>query len=133
MRAAHQHIGGYRKHVARAHLDLELFRGETEGYLNNLSQDPPVVYVVLRKNEEAEGLEFEPFLATVCPYEAMGYSEGNDDVVEGVPMPAEVVAWVQDFVTRHHVDVPFKKRKNRRREEDSSGPRPRTAGERGMP
>ena len=32
-------------------LDLELFRGETEGYLYNLSQTPPVVYVVLRKPE----------------------------------------------------------------------------------
>ena len=114
-------------------LDLELFRGETEGYRTNLSQDLPQVYVVLRRNESGDGLDFTPFLVTACPHEAMAYSEGDDDVVEGVPMPAEVVAWVQDFVTRHHVDVPFKKRKNRRREEDSSGPRPRTAGERGMP
>ena len=48
-------------------LDLELFRGETEGYLNNLSQTPPVVYVVLRKNEEGGDLEFAPFLATCLP------------------------------------------------------------------
>ena len=44
------------------------------------------------------GLAFTPFLVTVCPYEAMGYSEGNDDVVEGVPMPPEMMAWVQEFV-----------------------------------
>ena len=80
-------------------LDIELFRGETEGYLTNLSQEPPLVYVVLRKSEDDEGLEFEPFLATVCPYEAMGYSEGNEDVVEGVPMPPDIMAWLQDFVT----------------------------------
>jgi hypothetical protein len=106
-------------------LDIELFRGETEGYLNNLSQVSPVVYVVLRKNEDAqnpeEGLEYEPFLATVCPYEAMGYSEGNDDVVEGVPMPPEVMAWVQAFVQRHHVDTPFVKRKNKRHQDDYGG------------
>ena len=48
-------------------------------------------------------------------------------------MPAEILAWVQDFVTRHHVDVPCKKRKNRRREEEDQGRRPpRAAGERGM-
>ena len=111
-------------------LDIELFRGETEGYLNNLSQQPPVVFVVLRRNESGEGLEFEPFLATVCPYEAMGYSEGNDDVVEGVPMPPEVMAWVQDFVTRHHVETPFVKRKNRRHKDDYGGKTP-TADERG--
>jgi hypothetical protein len=114
-------------------LELELFRGETEGYLTNLSQNPPVVYVVLRRDESDEGLAFAPFLATVCPYEAMGYSEGNDDVVEGVPMPTEIVAWLQDFVTRHHVDVPFKKRKNRRHEDDFGGKRPRATGERGAP
>ena len=31
-------------------LDIELFRGETDGYLTNLSQATPVVYVVLRRN-----------------------------------------------------------------------------------
>jgi hypothetical protein len=112
-------------------LDLELFRGETEGYLTNLSQDPPRVYVVLRRNEEGEGLAYTPFLATVCPYEAMGYSEGNDDVVEGVAMPTEIMAWVQDFVTRHHVDVPFQKRRNRRHDDEHGGKWAPAAGERG--
>jgi hypothetical protein len=113
-------------------LELELFRGETEGYLTNLSQNPPRVFIVLRRNEEAEGLAFTPFLATVCPYEAMGYSEGNDDVVEGVPMPPDLMVWVQDFVTRHHVDVPFKKRKNRRTDDDY-GEQPPSAAGRGVP
>jgi Protein of unknown function (DUF3305) len=113
-------------------LDLELFRGETEGYLTNLSQNPPVVYVVLRRNEEAEGLEFEPFLATVCPYEAMGYSEGNDDTVEGVPMPPEIMAWLREFVALHHVEVPFVKRKNKPHRDDYGGKRPSAADERGV-
>ena len=112
-------------------LDLELFRGETEGYLNNLSQVPPVVYVVLRRNEEAEGLEYEPFLVTACPYEAMGYSEGNDDVVEAVPMPPEIMVWLQDFVARHHVDTPFVKRKNKRHQDDYGG-KPPAMRERGL-
>jgi len=105
-------------------LDVELFRGETEGYLTNLSQNPPRVFIVLRRNEDDEGLAFAPFLATVCPYEAMGYSEGNDDVVEGVPMPPDVMVWVRDFVAQHHVDVPFKKRKNRRSDDDYGEPPP---------
>lgn len=104
-------------------LDLELFRGETEGYLNNLSQTPPVVFVVLRRNEEPGELEFEPFLATVCPYEAMGYTENNDDlVVEGVPMSPEVMAWVQEFVAAHHIDAPFQKRKNKRHQDKDKRP-----------
>lgn len=107
-------------------LDLELFRGETEGYLYNLSQTPPAVYVVLRrKDDEADdlpgdlaSLEFTPFLVTVCPYEAMGYTENNDELmVENVPMSAEVLAWVQEFVAAHHVDEPFVKRKNKRHQD----------------
>lgn len=105
-------------------LDIELFRGETEGYLTNLSQDVPVVYVVLRRNEESDGLDFQPFLATVCPYEAMGYTSGGDDIVEGVPMPPPITAWVREFVARHHVDVPFVKRKNKRHRDDEGGRRP---------
>ncbi len=111
-------------------LDLELFRGETEGYLNNLSQTPPVVYVVLRRSEEPGDLEFEPFLATICPYEAMGYTENDDDlVVEGVPMSPEVLAWVQEFVAVHHVDTPFLKRKNKRHSDrDRPPPNARESG-----
>ena len=105
-------------------LDIELFRGETDGYRTNLSQAAPLVYVVLRRGADAESLEFEPFLATVCPYEAMSYSEGNDDLVEGVPMPPEIMEWLREFVALHHVDRPFVKRKNKRHREDEGGRRP---------
>ena len=118
-------------HYQGGALDLELFRGETEGYLTNLSQEPPVVFVVLRRDDEAEELEFKPFLATVCPYEAMGYT-ANEDIVEGVPMPPEVMEWVQAFVAQHHVDVPFQKRKNRRHQDDYGGKRPDVEQRRGL-
>ena len=103
-------------HFQAGTLRLELFRGETEGYLVNLSQVPPVVYVVLRRGEEADENEVEPFHATVCPYEAMGYVESGDEIVEGVPMPPDVRAWVGEFVERYHVETPFIKRRNRRAE-----------------
>jgi hypothetical protein len=112
-------------------LNLELFRGETEGYRTNLSQDVPMVYVVLRRNDEREGLEFEPFMITACPYEAMAYTEDNDDFVEGVPMPPDVIEWLREFVTLHHVDTPFVKRKNRRKDERVGRPPP-IGGPRGL-
>jgi hypothetical protein len=106
-------------------LDLELFRGETEGYLTNLSQDQPVVFVILRRNDdEGDELDYQPFLVTACPYEAMGYAAGGDDIVEGVPMPLEVRAWLGEFVAAHHVEVPFKKRKNKPHEDDYGGKSP---------
>jgi hypothetical protein len=86
-------------------------RAETEGYLVNLSQVPPVVYVVLRRGETTDEMEIEPFHATVCPYEAMSYGESGEEIVEGVPMPTEVHDWVKEFVATHHVEAPFVKRK----------------------
>lgn len=106
-------------------LSIELHRGETEGYLVNLSQNTPVVYVVLRRAEEAGEMDIDPFHATVSSYEAMAYDKGIDEIVEGVTMPAEVRAWVAEFVERYHVDVPFRKRKNRRHDDDIGEPRSR--------
>ncbi len=100
-------------HYHAATLELELHRKETEGYRVNLAQSPPVVFVVLRPGEEDGEHDFEPFLVTVCPYEALDYGESGEEIVEGVPMPDEVAAWVQAFVDEHHVDVPFKKRKRK--------------------
>ena len=110
-------------HFLAGSLRLELYRGETEGYRVNLSQEPPVVYTVLRRGEEAEDMDVEPFLATVCPYEATVYLESSDEIVEGVPMPPEIFAWVTEFVERYHVDVPFKKRRNRRHDDNEFGGR----------
>ena len=102
------------KHFLVGSLELELFRGETEGYRYNLSNEPSVVYVVLSPGEEANDPEVVPFLATVCPYEAESYGENGEDIVEGVVMPIEIVAWVQSFIDKYHVDQPFKKRKQKK-------------------
>jgi len=101
-------------HFLAGTLDIELFRGETEGYRYNLSNDPPQVYVVLSPGEEADDPDVVPFLVTICPYEAESYSENGDDIVEGVEMPDEICGWVQDFIDKYHVDVPFQKRKQKK-------------------
>jgi len=90
-----------------ATLPLELHRTETEGYRANLSGKMPAIYVGLRRQSGGDH-EPAPFLVTASPYEAAAYAE---DIVEPVPMPDALIAWVQDFVDRHHVDEPFEKRK----------------------
>lgn len=105
---------------------LELYRRETEGYRRNLSEPTPVVYVVMQQAED-EGDEdaapLRPFLATVCPYEAEAYVESGDELVDSAPMPPELIARVQAFVDLHHVDEPFVKRKQKRKDKtvDSNG------------
>jgi hypothetical protein len=102
--------GWTRYHAAT--LEVELFGKETEGYRYNLSIAPPSVYVVLRPDEENEA-GVAPFLATVCPYEAQDYMDADDEVVEPVPMPGDMIGWVGRFVDEHHVDEPFHKRKRK--------------------
>ena len=104
--------GWIRFHAAT--LPLELHRGETEAYKVNLSYDPPGVYVVLRdkfEDEDEDDHEVRPFLATVSPYEAQDYLDAGDDIIERVPMPDGMIAWIQAFIDQHHVDEPFHKRK----------------------
>ncbi len=103
--------GWVRYHAAT--LTVELHRKGTEGYRYNLSTKVPAVFVITRQHEELEG-EVEPCAVTVCPSEAQDYLDAGDDIVDRVPMPEVMVAWVQDFVKTHHVDQPFKKRRNKK-------------------
>jgi hypothetical protein len=79
--------------------------------------------VVLREDLEGEH-ELKPFIATVSSFEAQDYLDG-EDVVEAVPMPDGMIAWLRDFIEFHHVDEPFKKRKQRRHHNDDPGDQPR--------
>ncbi len=103
--------GGDWQHFHAATLELELFSGETAGYKVNLSNFQPHVYVVLSPGEEEDEAEVVPTLVTVCPYEAESYMEDSEMLVEGVPMPDELAAWLGAFVDKHHVEEDFKKRK----------------------
>ncbi len=103
-----------------ATLDLSLYRRETEGYRYNLTTPVPSLYVVMRPGEAAGDPDVMPHLVTACPYEAMGYTN-NDDMVDAVPMPVEVLALVRDFVGEFHVDEPFYKRKRDKVDPDKLG------------
>ena len=78
----------------------------------------PAVYVVLRETaDEDAGHELEVVLATASPYEAQDYLDSGEEIVEQVPMPDGLVAWVRDFVEEHHEDEEFVKRRRDNRKE----------------
>jgi len=98
-----------------ATVPVELHRKETEAYRVNLSDERPSVYVVLRTDDDPDAeREIAVHCATVSPYEAQDYLDSGEDIVERVEMPDGMVAWVQAFIDRHHVDEPFKKRKRQK-------------------
>ncbi len=100
-------------------LTLSLFRKETEAYKVNLSQEPPRIFVILRSEDEpGSAHDIVPFLVTASPYEAQDYLDSGEEIVEGVPMPPDVIAFVQAYVEANHVDEPFYKRKRKRHDPD---------------
>lgn len=99
-----------------ATLPLELHRADTEAYLHGLSAQIPAIYVVMR--EEAGDAPMEVTLVTASPYEAQDYADTGEELVEKVPMPEGLVAWIRDFIERHHEDEVFIKRRRDKKRVD---------------
>ena len=103
-------------------LPIEMFPKETDGYRLNVTGESARVFVVLRPDGAGgPGREMKAFHATVCPFEAGSYGQSGEETVDALPMPAEIRAWVEDFVARHHVEQPFKKRQRDRFDPDKVG------------
>ena len=95
-----------------ATVDLELWRTDTEAYLTGLSAHVPSIYVVLRDATEPDAEhDVEVLLATASPYSAQDYGDSGEEIVEMVPMPDGLIAWISAFVEKHHHDEVFIKRK----------------------
>ncbi|MGJ8602828.1 MAG: DUF3305 domain-containing protein [Marivita sp.] len=95
---------------------LTLWRTDAEAYRIGLAEQVVCAYVVLQPGEDDWPYKIK--LITANPHEAMQYSDGGDDVVEKVPMPPALVAWMQDWTDTHYVEEPFVKRKRQRYLED---------------
>lgn len=109
-----------------ATLLLELHRTDTEAYLTALSDKIPSAYVIMRPAEELDrDVPMEVMLVTASAYEGQDYADSSEVIVEKVPMPPGLVAWIRDFVEIHHKDEIFiKRRRDKKRidlEEDGIG------------
>ena len=93
---------------------LELHGAETEAYLHGLSAEVPSVYVVMRDAETDGPVPYEVLLITASPYEAQDYTDSGEEIVEKVPMPHGLVAWVREFVEDFPQDEVFVKRRRDR-------------------
>ena len=100
-------------------VDLELWRKETEAYLSELHTQTPSIYIVLRDaSDTVDDQDVEIVLATASPFEAQDYADSGEEMVEQVPMPAGVRAWIEDFIARHHHEEKFIKRKRDKKRVD---------------
>lgn len=100
--------------------EMALHRTDTATYRDNLASGTPRVWIAARL---AEGAALSIVGVTADPAEGESFTEAGDDIVESVPMPAEIAALLARFVVEHHVERPFLKRK-RTRWAPGSGPPP---------
>ncbi len=91
---------------------MELHRTDTATYRDNLATDAARIWVAARPAADGS----QPVIVGVTPDPAEGesYTEAGDDIVEHVPMTADLVALLHAFIATHHVEREFIKRKRRR-------------------
>jgi hypothetical protein len=92
--------------------ELELIVRETPNYLLNLSTERPSVYVVLQPGAGDGPFGVSLRVATVSPSEAEAYMDGAH-VIERVPMPEVIAAWIADYCAIYHVEEKFWKRRRK--------------------
>lgn len=96
---------------------LELHGAETEAYLHGLWSKVPAIYIVLRESTAGDR-PLDVLLVTASPYEAQDYADSGEEIIEKVPMPDGLKAWVQSFVDTHHEHEEFKKRRRDKKDVD---------------
>lgn len=100
--------------------EIAVHPGDTQVYKDNVEAPAPSVYVVLRRAPTPSGLRL--YRVTVDPSEAHAHADVGDDLVEALPMPGPLRAWLGLFVARHHVERPrWKRRRDRARPEALAG------------
>lgn len=102
-----------------ATMPLELHRADVEAYRVSLTMDPPSVFVVLREDDDPGArYPYKVHAVTASAYEAQDYLDSGEELVEPVPMPAGLIAWVREFTDTHFVEEPFIKRKRDKKRVD---------------
>jgi hypothetical protein len=59
-------------------------------------------------------MPLEVTLVTASPFEAQDYCDTGEEIVERVPMPEGLIALIRDFISAHHVEEEFRKRRRDR-------------------
>jgi Protein of unknown function (DUF3305) len=88
---------------------IELHRTETANYRYNLASGAPALWVALRPVVSVR--LYEILAVTADPSEGEAFTDAGNNIVEAVPMPADVADAVGRFVDEHHVERPFVKRR----------------------
>jgi len=91
--------------------EVSLYPSETAHYRDNLTSGRPALWVALR---HIAGDDYEVAAVTANPYEGESMAEGIGEIVEAVPMPADIQTKIAEFFAAFHQERPFIKRQRDR-------------------
>lgn len=91
---------------------MALFRADVEGYLVSLNMNVPSVWIVLDRDVESQSPSgWVVSTVTASAHEALDALDSGESIVEPVPIPESLAAWIKEFVDMHYIEEPFKKRR----------------------
>lgn len=91
---------------------MELFRADAEGYLVSLNMAAPSVWIVMDRDVSSQSPSgWVVSTVTASAHEALDALDSGESIVEAVPIPESLAAWIMEFVDMHYIEEPFKKRR----------------------
>ncbi|MGB1479408.1 MAG: DUF3305 domain-containing protein [Marinobacter salsuginis] len=91
---------------------MELFRADVEGYLVSLNMSTPSVWIILDRDITGQSPSgWAVSTVTASAHEALDSLDSGESIVEAVPIPESLAAWIKEFVDMHYIEEPFKKRR----------------------
>lgn len=95
-----------------ATVSMELFRADVEGYLVSLNMAVPSVWIIMDKDVTAQSPSgWVVSTVTASAHEALDALDSGESIVEAVPIPESLAAWIKEFIDMHYIEEPFKKRR----------------------
>ncbi|MBX9810049.1 MAG: DUF3305 domain-containing protein [Burkholderiales bacterium] len=85
---------------------IRLQRDEAEGYYLNITSPQPKVFILWRMHDDVA----RPMFVTVSYNEGTRWADSGENV-DGVPLPAELLPWIGEFVAQHYRPEPGKQKR----------------------
>jgi hypothetical protein len=87
-------------------MKVELFKDDAEGYYLNTTTAAPCWFVLWRMVDD----KAVPVMVSVSYHDAGRWLDAQE-TVEQMPLPAQVLAWLQAFVDQHHAPEPKRRQR----------------------
>ncbi|TMH34934.1 MAG: DUF3305 domain-containing protein [Betaproteobacteria bacterium] len=100
---------GKRQRTLHPGFTLELFKDEAEGYHLNLTSGSPVWFVMWRIDEDDPSRAWPETVS--LSYNEAGRWLDAQERVDNVPLPDELIAWLQAYTDAHYVPEPKKRKR----------------------